>query len=102
MLHPDEWLREAKRLPIGRAARVYHGAEHRPNLVVKNLPDRYTCYCHRCHEGGVVLKEFVKVEQPTVKASESTVTVLSAALTVGCSTFTNSFITTPPSWHLWQ
>ena len=66
MLHPDEWLREAKKLAIGRSARVYHGAEHRPNLVVRNLPDRYTCYCHRCHDGGVVMKEYVKV-QPVVQ-----------------------------------
>lgn len=71
-LHPDEWLKEAKKLPIGRTARVYHGAEHRPNLKVSNLFDRYTCYCHRCHEGGVVMKEFVRVQGPVVKVQEST------------------------------
>lgn len=85
MLHPDEWLKEAKRLPIGRSARVYHGAEHRPNLVVRNLPDRYTCYCHRCHDGGVVLKEFVKVQAPVV-AVENTLSLPSDAVALSAST----------------
>jgi hypothetical protein len=60
-LHPSEWLHLAKKLPVGRTQRVYHGAEKRPNLVVKNLTDKYTAWCHACHKGGVYQKEFVKV-----------------------------------------
>ena len=55
----DHWLAEAKRLPIGRSNRIYHGAERRPNLVIRNLTDSYRAYCHSCHEGQVVKKEFV-------------------------------------------
>lgn len=55
----DHWLAEAKRLPIGRSNRIYHGAERRPNLVIRNLADSYRAYCHSCHEGQVVKKEFV-------------------------------------------
>lgn len=62
MLDPKEWLKDAKRVAIGGSNRVYHGAERRPNLVVRNLPDKYTAYCHACHEGGVVMKELVKVQ----------------------------------------
>ena len=62
-LHQSEWLHIAKRLPVGRTERVYHGAERRPNLVVRNLQDRYTVWCHACHKGGTVKKEFVKVQE---------------------------------------
>ena len=61
-LHPSEWLDRAKKLPVGRTERVYHGAERRPNLVLKNLPDKYTAWCHACHRGAVHKKEFVKVQ----------------------------------------
>lgn len=61
MIRADEWLQDAKRLPIGGEGRVNHGAERRPNMVVKNLVDRYTCYCHSCDDGAVVMKEVVKL-----------------------------------------
>lgn len=60
-LHETEWLHLAKQLPVGGVGRHYHGAERRPNLVVKNLQDRYTCWCHSCHSGGVVQKEHVRL-----------------------------------------
>lgn len=59
----DHWLAEAKRLPTGRSNRIYHGAERRPNLVIRNLVDSYRAYCHSCHEGQVVKKEFVSTVQ---------------------------------------
>lgn len=59
LLH-EHWLNEAKRLPVGRWARIYHGAERRPNLVIRNKADGYYAYCHSCHEGSVVKKEFVQ------------------------------------------
>lgn len=61
MLPTNEWLSDAKRIAVGSTNRVYHGAERRPNLVVRNLQDRYTAYCHSCKEGGVVMKDVVRV-----------------------------------------
>lgn len=61
MIPESEWLKEAKRLHVGEAQRIYHGAEKRPNLVIQNKPDRWIAYCHRCHEGAVVMKELVKI-----------------------------------------
>ena len=63
MLHKEEWLKDAQALPIGRCNRIYHGAEHRPNLVVWNLEDRWSAYCHACKEGAVVKKDFVKIKR---------------------------------------
>lgn len=37
-------------------------------MVVKNLPDRYTAYCHRCHEGAVHLKEHCALTPITAQA----------------------------------
>lgn len=53
----EEWEGIARRLPIGRSIRVQHGREHRQNMVVRNLPDRFTAYCHACQMSGVVFKE---------------------------------------------
>lgn len=56
-----EWLDLAKSLPIGGSRRVRHGAEHRMNMVVQNLPDRWTAYCFACKEHAVKKKDIVKV-----------------------------------------
>lgn len=61
MIRSDEWLQDAKRLPVGHTARVYHGAERRPNMVVRNLVDRYVCWCHSCNDGAVIKKDVVKL-----------------------------------------
>lgn len=55
-LPTDEWLHHAQRLAVGQSARVRHKNELTPAMSVRNMPDRWTCYCHRCHEGGVVMK----------------------------------------------
>ncbi len=55
----QEWLAKAKSLPIGMKIRVRHGFERRENMVIANAQDRWWCYCQRCHEGGVVLKDHV-------------------------------------------
>lgn len=60
-LRKDDWEKEAKRLAVGQTSRIYHGAERRPNLVIRNLADRYTAYCHSCHEGSVIMKDVVRV-----------------------------------------
>lgn len=51
-----EWLFHAQRLAVGASARVRHNREATPAMTVKNLPDRWTAYCHRCHQGAVQLK----------------------------------------------
>ena len=56
-----EWLQEAQKLPLGQSARIYHGAERRPNLVVRNLPDKWTAYCFSCKEYAEVRKTYVKI-----------------------------------------
>ena len=61
MLCSSEWLSQAKKLPIGQTTRVFHGAERRPNLVVRNTETSWSAYCHSCHDGGTVRKEHVKV-----------------------------------------
>lgn len=74
MLPLEEWLPQAKRLAVGMQDRKYHRNEKRPNLVVGNDADRYWCYCQSCKEGGVQMKEHVKlnVKSPEAKRSDLT------------------------------
>jgi hypothetical protein len=58
-----EWLHMAKRLPVGQSRRVKHRFERRENMVVRNLPEGWSCYCHACGEGGFKPKEFVKITE---------------------------------------
>jgi hypothetical protein len=60
-LPESEWLHLAKRTSRGGSSRHLHLRERRPNLVVKNLDDRYTAYCMACKQGAVHLKEHVRV-----------------------------------------
>lgn len=71
MLDTREWLADAKKLPVGRSNRTYHGAERRPNLVVRNEEHQWSAWCHSCGDGGSVKKEFVKVQEvvPVKKVS---------------------------------
>lgn len=55
-----EWLDEAKKLAVGQRTRIYHGAERRRNLVIRNEPTRYVAYCHACHAFAQVQKEFAQ------------------------------------------
>jgi len=61
-----EWLNRCKQLPIGQTRRVYHAAESRPNLVLKNMEAYWSVYCHACHTGDRVNKEYVKVQAAVV------------------------------------
>lgn len=63
----NEWLAKAQALPVGQTRRTYHNEEHRANLVVGNAVDRWWAYCHRCHEGGTVMKEHVDLTQAAVQ-----------------------------------
>lgn len=56
-----DWLHLAQRLPIAGHSRVRHKNEGRPNLVITNLPDRWTAYCQACKQGGVQMKTHVRV-----------------------------------------
>lgn len=60
-LPQEEWLHLAKRAPVNGSGRHHHLRERRPNLVVRNLPDRYTGYCMACKQGAVFMKEHVRV-----------------------------------------
>lgn len=62
MIPKEEWLPQAKRLVVGNSIRVRHRREGRPNLVIGHDAEKYWCYCHACHEGGVVHKEHVRLE----------------------------------------
>lgn len=71
MLPKDEWLPHAKRLAIGGQSRIQHRREGRMNLVVGNDRDRWWCYCQSCKEGGVEMKEHVRLEvSPEAKRSD--------------------------------
>lgn len=69
MIPAEEWLAEAQRLPIGGQRRVRHNEEHGKAMVVYNGIDRWSCYCHRCGEGGSVQKEHVLLSAPEVQPS---------------------------------
>lgn len=57
----EEWLAQAKRLPVHGKTRVRHRREGRPNLVIGHDADRWWCYCQACKAGAVVQKEHVLI-----------------------------------------
>lgn len=59
MIRESEWLQQAKGMAVGMRTRIRHNGESRPNLVIGNDMDKWWCYCHACHEGGVVEKSHV-------------------------------------------
>lgn len=67
LLDKDQWLKDAKKIPIGSSRRIWHGAEKRPNLVIWNNEDSWSAYCHSCHDGGKVMKEYVKPVQKVIQ-----------------------------------
>lgn len=62
-MHKDEWLADAQRLQVGESKRIYHGAESRPNLVIRNEPERWSAYCFHCKASASVLKHRVETVQ---------------------------------------
>lgn len=67
MIPRQEWLAAAQALPIGGKRRVRHGFEATAAMDVYNQEDRWSCYCHRCHEGGVVWKQHQRVRRAVVE-----------------------------------
>lgn len=62
------WLPQARILPIGGDGKIIHrGCGTRPSLFIKNDPDKYWCFCHRCHGRGHAVKGHprVKMKLPT-------------------------------------
>lgn len=72
MIREEEWLDKAKLLAVGMRNRVFHAGERRPNLVIGNDMDKWWCYCHACHEGGIVEKSHVLLGGPVDTAPEPT------------------------------
>lgn len=73
MIRKEDWLLKAKSLCIGSSTRVFHGREHRPNLVIGNDIDKWWCYCQACKHGGVQQKEHVMLgTSPETKRSDLT------------------------------
>lgn len=74
-MHKSEWLADAQRLQVGESKRIYHGAEHRPNLVIRNEPDRWSAYCFHCKESASVPKHRIEtvqyVEQDKVSLADA-------------------------------
>jgi hypothetical protein len=68
-LPKSEWLHFAQSLAVGAKASVRHGNESTCAMNVANQPDRYTAYCHRCHDGGVVMKDSVRLTVAAHKRS---------------------------------
>lgn len=56
----NEWLDSAKKVPLGQKRRVYHGAECTAAMDVWNNEDSWSAYCHRCHAGGKVYKQYLQ------------------------------------------
>ena len=52
---------------MGGKSRIRHGFERTAAMDVFNSDDRWSCYCHRCHEGGVVFKEHQRVRRAVVE-----------------------------------
>ena len=69
-LDREDWLELAKRLPVGRSTYMHHGADRSPKMIVRNLVDRWTAYCHKCGMGGTVMKEHVKLTSPEALTKE--------------------------------
>lgn len=57
----EDWLKKAQALRIGAQDRIYHKRERRPNLVIWNHQDSWSCYCQACKQGGRVMKEHVRL-----------------------------------------
>lgn len=65
----EDWLAQAQRLAVGQKLRVRHGFERTAAMDVFNHEDRWSAYCHRCHESGTVFKEHQTVRRVVVEES---------------------------------
>ena len=56
MLDPKDWLAQAQSLDEGRSTRTSHGCGPGRVLAVYHHADRWSAYCFRCAEAGIVDK----------------------------------------------
>lgn len=61
-LPKDEWLDAAKALHVGESKRIWHGAETRTNLLIRNTPEAWSAWCFHCNAGGYVRKHAVPLQ----------------------------------------
>ena len=57
----EEWLEQARHVPLGQSRRVRHGAEPDAAMVVRNEAGCWSAHCFRCHRGGKVRKDVVQL-----------------------------------------
>lgn len=67
MIRREEWLAAAQALPVGGKRRIKHGFEATAAMDVWNNEDSWSCWCHRCHEGGRVAKQHQRVRRAVVE-----------------------------------
>lgn len=62
-LNREDWLEQAKRLPVGGKARIMHKRDgsRRPNLALFHEADKWGAYCFACGKGDVVPKSHVRL-----------------------------------------
>jgi hypothetical protein len=111
MLRREDWLRKAQGLCIGRQERIFHGRERRPNLIIWNKPDMWSCYCQACRKGDVVMKEHVRLDVLSPEAKRSDLSLPTdirchSMLDMGTQCMTATFLASKgmdnlmmPSWH---
>lgn len=58
------WLSEARKLAVGDSDKIMHkGCGNRASLFIKNDPDKFWCFCHRCHGQGFHEKQSQRIKQ---------------------------------------
>lgn len=57
MIPRSEWLMQAQHLCIGQKKRIRHNKECTAAMDIYNNDDSWSCWCHRCKDGGRVWKE---------------------------------------------
>ena len=67
----EEWLEQARHVPLGQSRRVRHGAEPDAAMVVRNEAGCWSAHCFRCHRGGMVRKDVVQLIPPPVMPSRT-------------------------------
>lgn len=67
MIRREEWLSAAQALPIGSKRRIKHGFETTAAMDVWNNEDSWSCWCHRCNEGGRINKQHQRVRRTIVE-----------------------------------
>jgi hypothetical protein len=68
----EDYLRQAQALPVGGKKRVRHNFESSAAMDVYNDGEKWSAYCHRCHQGGAVYKEHQRLQRVVVEPDRIT------------------------------